>query len=687
MTATRWFLACRARAPLSSVLVCAVAGALGLACGMDASEISSPAGPAVDPPSGAATQAMCRTVAAGGAWWHQSFSEQQRRFHVELDATPSASPIDAVIGLGAAGASDSGALAAIVRFSPAGTIDVRAGADYRADVSWPYQAGVPVHLRLDVNVAAHSYSAWVRDSLGYTALARDYPFRTEQAGVAGLAGVASKVDSASGGVALCGVTMVADATTADGCVIADAGAGFVSLPINDATVLDTVTFSATPSVPDIDGVIGLSAGAATSFADLATAARLAPGGMIDARDGDGYRADVARPYGAGQVDVRMIADLTTHRYAVFQGTYEDAQEIAHAYAFRTQQAAVKHLDHLSAIVDGPQGSLAICEASAAPSAGVVYSREGSYAVAPIPGDAAVISDGATTVKLDASGRAVAQAARGGALGADAAGDVFVAGVAGTTLTLARLDPGLALQWQATRTVRAGASVAQVAADVAGAVRVALVAPDHTVTVVGFTAAGAFTSALSVSGDAVTLDGEDAIVAWSGAGTLRITRFAATGATVWTRSFAGQAGISAMAVDPDHDVVFGGELFTAIDFGGGPLGLRATDDGKLNAFVVKLSPAGDHVFSRRTGYTHVGGIATNGPRIVVSGTEQTQFHEVHVQLFDAAGNPATGPVVTTGLGEHGVGGAVAMASSGRVWWNLQTQWPYFPAWPYLLVLAP
>jgi hypothetical protein len=40
--------------------------------------------------------------------------------------------------------------------------------------------------------------------------------------------------------------------------------------------------------------------------------------------------------------------------------------------------------------------------TSAASSGVAYSREGGYAVAPLPGDAAVISDGVTTQRLDAA---------------------------------------------------------------------------------------------------------------------------------------------------------------------------------------------------------------------------------------------------------------------------------------------
>lgn len=673
MTARASFVGCHGDGRRWAWVVCAWTGAQGLACGVGA------------PSEPAAVETTCAAVAAGGPWWNLAFAGQGRRFHVEFDATPSASPIDAVIGLGAGSAAGFTQLGAIVRFSPAGTIDARDGASYRADATQPYQAGVAVHLRLDVDVATHRYSVWIRSAFGgYGAIARDYAFRAEQAGVARLDDVASKVDSATGALAICGLEVVSDATTADGCVIADAGGGFVSIALPDATVLDTLTFTATPSVGNLDGVIGRSAGPATRFSDLATAVRLAPSGVIDARDGGGYRADVARPYGVGALDFRVIADLTSHTYSVFQGTFQDTVEVARQYAFRTEQASVAHLDHLAAIVDGAQGRLAICLPRSTPSTGIAYSREGTYTVLPLANGEALIGDAATIRRVDAAGHVTAQLARGGKPGVDALGQVFVASISGDTLTVDKYDPGFAPLWTATRTVLAGTAIGAIAADPTGAVLIGMVTPqDTTVTVSRFTAGGAFETERSVTGNRVLLDGDQPIVAWSDGGTLRITRFQSTGAIAWARAFTGRADLTAMAVDPSHDLVFGGALVTAIDFGGGTLPILRTDNGPLNGFVVKLSADGAHVFSRKTGYTLVGGIATNGPRIAVSSTEQTQFHYVRAQLFDAAGVPGA-PGFATGFGEEGFGGGVAMAASGRVWWNVDTQWPHFPRWPYLVV---
>jgi hypothetical protein len=669
-------------AQVCELVVCAAIGALGLACGFDAEQLE------LAPWS----MAACTVVHAAGPWWNQIFLDQARRFHAEFDATPSTSSIDAVVGLGHGAATREDQLGAIVRFNATGTIDVRAGSTYRADVTQRYQAGTQYHLRLDVDVRTHTYSVWLRDDFGgYTPLARDYPFRTEQAGVTHLNDAASKVDSPTGTLEICAFQVVADATTADNCLIVSAGDGFVTVPLPDATILDTVTFTVTPSAPNVDAAIGLSAGPAASSSDLAAAVRLAPSGLIEARDGDVDRADVSRPYTASELGFRVIADITSHTYSVFQGTFQEAQEVARRYRFRTplgSQCPVTHLDRLSVIVDGAQDSVTLCQVRGTPSTGVAFSREGRYAVVPLANDQALISDGATTRRIDAAGRTVSELARGGELAVDVAGNVFVASVAGTTLTVDKFDPSLAPRCRATQPVLAGSTIKAIASDPGGAVVVGLATlQGRRVTLVRFTAGCALASQLWVSGDAVAIDGDQPIVAWNESGTLRITRFASSGSIVWTRAFAGSATVTAMAVDPSHQVVFGGELYTAMDFGGGTLPTRSTDDGPLNGFVVKLSETGAHVFSRKTGYTLVGGIASNGPRIVVSSTERTQFHYLRFQVFDASGTPIASPGFDTGFGENGQAGRVAIGASGRVWWNLETQWPLFPKWPYLVVLTP
>jgi hypothetical protein len=676
-----------ARVRAQNLLVCAVIAACGYACNEDASpateepEVQRAEAPAMISPS------ACVAASAGGGWVNQAIPQQRGRFHVELEATATTASINAVIGLSAADATGSTQLAAIVRFNAAGRIEARDGASYRADTTLPYQAGVSYHIRFDVDLRGHTYSAWLRNDFGYTAIGRDYAFVTEQASVTSLANVASEVDAATGSFTICGVLAVADATTADGCVIAAAGDGFASIPLPDATVLDTLTFIATPSVASIDAVIGLSAGAVTSFPQLAATVRFQPTNAIDVYDSTGYRADASRPYRAGSAyHFRLTADLTTGSYSVLQGTFFDTREIARQYAFRSTQSAVPRLDHLSLIVDGGEGRITVCAPFATPSVGVAYSREGRYSVVPLAGDSAVISDGTSTRVLDPAGHVTAAIALGGELASDGE-HIVIARASGTTLTADQYD-NLAPRWHTTQDVLDGSQIRAMAVDPSGATRIGLVGLPSHVMVVGYGPDGSVAQTLSAAGDAVAFDGTDVLIAWNDTSTsmLRVSRLTSSGQTLWTRGFAGSAQVTAITIAPSHAVVLGGQLFTPMDFGGGVLPTRTSENGPTNGFVVELSQAGDHVFSRRTEFTEVGGIAANGTRIVVSNTERTQFRYARFLAFDPSGTP----VATTfdhGLGENGVGDRLWIDASGRVWWSLDTIWPLFPRWPYLVALTP
>jgi hypothetical protein len=573
-----------------------------------------------------------------------------------------------VVGLGDGPAADFTDLAAIVRFNPDGTIDARSDSSYRADVVRSYTGGAHYHFRLDIDPAAHTYSVWLGEAAGYTRLAHGYPFRTEQAGAARLSNLASKVDSPAGTLDVSGFQIIADPTTMTGCLVARAGGGFASMAVPDATVLITSRFTVVPSTPDLDAVIGLSADRPASFSDLATGVRLAPGGLIDVRDGDVYRADFADPYRVRGHHIQMVADVTSHTYSVT----DDGFDLARQYQFRTQQRGVTHLQQLSVIVDGTEGSVAVCgAASTRASRGVVYSREGVYQVVPLANDAALLGDDATVSRVDAAGRTVARLATGGAIAADAAGNVFVAGVAGTTLAVDKYDPSFAVRWRTTRPVAAGATVQAIASDACGAVVLALAAPqDPNLTVLRLTADGEFASQASVHGGTVGLDGDQPIVAWSEPDQVRIARFSATGEVVWSRSFAGRALIGPIAADPSHNVVFGGLLLTEVDFGGGPLPLLDNRDHSTLGFVAELSAGGDHVFSTANRMSSIAGIAVNGARVVVSGVELTSFNHPRLQAYDAAGTPLPLTEFDTSFGtDFGGGDAVAIGASGRIWWNL------------------
>jgi len=662
--------------------VCAVIATSALACGGD-----------VEPTTIRSPELGCATAVAGDPWWSQGFEPQTGKLHVDLDATPSASGIDAVIGLGDGAVTSFAGLAAAVRFNPSGTIDVRDGAGYRADVALAYVAGNPYHIRLDVDVAAHVYNVWVRPSIfqGFTLLAHRYAFRTEQAGALQLSSVAAKVDGDTGSATVCGISVSRSATPSQGCLLASAGDGFVSAAVSDLTGLGTAAAVVTPSSTPLDAVIGLSAGAATSFAALATSLRLGPTGTYDARDGDVYRADRQVRYSPGsQIDIRMIVDLSTHTYSAYAGGSRFADEIGRGYAFRTQQRTVDHLDHLSVIVDGDAGGISVCNSGAQRAAGVVYQREDEHTVVPLPGDGALLGDGVTIRRVDAAGRTLAERPGHGALAVDPQGNALVAHMEGSTLFVDKYDPALAPVWSTPVGFFEGTAILAMTTDAQGNVGVAVRAPADSsgTTVIRLDAHGTELPGTSTPGEVVALDGDDVVAAWNQGDAVWVGRFSPSAGVRWLRSFPGRAGLSAIIVDPAHAVILAGELATPIDFGGGVLTPMSNPDAAINGFVVKLAAEGSHVFSTNTRTSWIGGVAASATRVVVSSTLWTQFPRPVLQWFDAAGTPVARPDLDVGyLGDLGKGDAVALAPSGRAWWNLRAQWPVFPEWPFLVALAP
>ena len=70
--------------------------------------------------------------------------------------------------------------AAITRFNPSGTIDARDGGAYNT-TTIGYSGGVKYHFRMVVNIAAHTYSAYVTAPGGTEqTIGANLAFRTEQ---------------------------------------------------------------------------------------------------------------------------------------------------------------------------------------------------------------------------------------------------------------------------------------------------------------------------------------------------------------------------------------------------------------------------------------------------------------------------------------------------------------------------
>lgn len=138
----------------------------------------------------AASTSTSNSITSSSVWQNQSFTSQNGLFTATFDTIPNAANIDAVTVLSAAPALAYTDAATIVRFNSSGTIDVRNGSAYAADLVVPYSAGSTYHVRMAVNVTSHVYDVYVTPPGGTEIhLAAGYAFRTEQATVSALANI------------------------------------------------------------------------------------------------------------------------------------------------------------------------------------------------------------------------------------------------------------------------------------------------------------------------------------------------------------------------------------------------------------------------------------------------------------------------------------------------------------------
>jgi hypothetical protein len=120
-------------------------------------------------------------------WRNTSMAPKSGSFTAELDAAPLSSAEDTLIALSNGSQTSWTGLAAIVRFNTGNTMDVRNGGIYQAQTTVPYTPNTVYHIRMVVNVIAHTYSVYVTPQGGSEILlAKNYAFRTEQQTVSSL---------------------------------------------------------------------------------------------------------------------------------------------------------------------------------------------------------------------------------------------------------------------------------------------------------------------------------------------------------------------------------------------------------------------------------------------------------------------------------------------------------------------
>ena len=139
-------------------------------------------------------------ASVGGVWVNSAMANQTGTFTATFNATPSADPTNAVIGLSNGSQTAFSGFACAVRFNTSGNIDARNGGAYAAASTISYAPNTTYSFRLVVNVPARIYSIFVTPAGGSeVTVGSNYAFRTEQASVTSLTNWGAVVDTAANG--------------------------------------------------------------------------------------------------------------------------------------------------------------------------------------------------------------------------------------------------------------------------------------------------------------------------------------------------------------------------------------------------------------------------------------------------------------------------------------------------------
>lgn len=109
----------------------------------------------------------------------------------------------------------------------------------------------------------------------------------------------------------------------------------------------------------------------------------------------------------------------------------------------------------------------------------------------------------------------------------------------------------------------------------------------------------------------------------------LAKYSSTGAHVFSKRFGstgadGDAGV-ALALDTSNNIILGGNIYGAVDFGGGA---KSSAEAVSSAFLVRMNGSGAHVWSKAFGGpsgNRIRGLAADANNIYVAGAFQTSMN--------------------------------------------------------------
>ncbi len=184
------------------------------------------------------------------------------------------------------------------------------------------------------------------------------------------------------------------------CVTATATHGWVNTAFATQTGTFTATFDATPSLSNMNSVVGLSHSAGAAYSDFANLVAFnGTMGTILARNGGAYASQTNVPYTGGSIyHFRLVVNIPAHSYSIFVTPPGGSElTIGSNYLFRTEQNTVTSLSNYGVFVGATAGSLKVCNFAISPDSG--GTPDFSLSVAP-PTSQTVTAGGSTSYSVN-----------------------------------------------------------------------------------------------------------------------------------------------------------------------------------------------------------------------------------------------------------------------------------------------
>lgn len=196
-------------APVLCSCVTALLSACSAPAGTDA-EIRAKPARAADTAEGAPDDPGCYLADRFSGFSDVAITPVRQPAVLYFEATAFGSNIDGVMGFTSGPATGFDSLAIAVRFSPAGTIDVRNGDAYQADIATPYLSAHRYPVWVIVDLTTHTYSVDVEvidadRNVSVVRVATEYAFRPSQRGVTSLDTLTLVLDDTPGTMQVCNV--------------------------------------------------------------------------------------------------------------------------------------------------------------------------------------------------------------------------------------------------------------------------------------------------------------------------------------------------------------------------------------------------------------------------------------------------------------------------------------------------